>query len=121
MKQQLIDDLLAYLKATPESDERDRLIEELQVIGASLVYKPRTTYRLERHYTSEKTEYVDGKLTLVPHPCMVNLRACPCTANVQKMRANVRVMIETYPLEELRLYYGSRRIRDIAAWLEEEQ
>lgn len=127
MKQQLLDDLLAFLREPPDPssgawcDYRDSLIEDFQAERAALVYKPRTTYRLERWYVSEKWDYIDGTWKTSSYPCRINLPACPCTASVKKMRTNVRVMLEMYPLEELRLYYGSRRIRDIAAWLEEEQ
>ncbi len=126
MRQQLLDDLIAHLKSVPDlgsslwCDERDRLIEEMQSYRDTLVYVPCTRYRLERHYMRETTEYVEGKWTKVPHPCESNIPECPRTPDLKVMKANVQKMLETYPLKELRLYYGSKRIRDIESWLNEE-
>lgn len=125
MKQKLLDDLIAFLKASPDPgsfswcDEGDRLLKEVQAAREALVYKPVTKYRLERHYTNEKREYVDGKWEMVLYPDTMN--TIVRTPHLKIIKKHVQNAMMIYPMEELRLYHGSRRIRDIESWLSENE
>ena len=120
-----MDDLIAFLKESPDPggaswcDERDQLIEEMQAYRDTLVYQPCTKYRLEWHHMISHTGYVDGKFKITQEPGGENIPECPRTPNLKLMQSNVRKIMMVHPLEELRLYYGSKRIRDIESWLNE--
>jgi hypothetical protein len=122
MKQKLLDDLIAFLKASPDPgssswcDEGDRLLKEVQAERDAIVpYQSRVNYRLEHHYMFTHPATEDEPERIEPASSNVGSR----TPRLDKMRARVKWAITKYPLEDFRLYHGSRRIRDIESWLEE--
>lgn len=113
MKQQLLNDLIAHLSGAPDTpgwdDERVRLLAILTAErDARVPYQPSVFYRLERHCALEGGGKEWGSVA-------------PQTLNLRDIRARVRKAIGEYPMSELRLYHGVRRIVDIIAWLNVEE
>jgi len=120
MKQQLLADLIAHLSVEPGTSawehERQRLLAEVQTVRDAIpAYQSRVSYRLERHYIKSET-VIDGETVCQEESYNIGKH----TTNTDRMRAIVRTTMEQYPLGELRLYHGSRRIRDILGWLSSE-
>src|SRR5882724_978853 len=111
MRRQLLDDLIAHLSADPGTPEwyaeRDRLRAEVQTLRDAIpTYQSTILYRLEhRVRIGDRKQYHD---------------VGTATPDVGKARAVVRAALAEYPLEELFLYYGQRRIRNIEAWSQED-
>jgi len=123
VKQQLLADLIGHLSAEPGSHgwyaERDRLLAEVLAIHDTMpVYQSSVGYKLQRHFiTGEVLVIKKGKETLVQSTQIDHIGKI--TSNIQVARGIVQEAMKTYPLEELRLYHGSKRIKDVQAWLDE--
>ncbi len=111
MKQQLLSDLITHLNNAPDApgwdSERERLLALLQAErDARVPYQSSIFYRLERHCALEDS----GKEWR---------SVAPQTLSLPDIRERTRKAIKEYPMSELRLYHGLRRIVDIVGWLEE--
>jgi hypothetical protein len=119
MKKALLDDLIIFLStqetASPEWEhERQRLLAEVQAQrDAILVYQSRVYYKLEWKKVTE--EMVDGKLVR----SWESHNLPKITVHRSNMHRYVLAALEKYPIEELRLWHGSKPIKNILAWLDE--
>jgi hypothetical protein len=113
MKQQQLSDLIAHLSSATDApgwdDERVRLLALLQAErDARVPYQSSVFYRLQQHCALEGGGREWRSIA-------------PETLNLRDMRARVRKAMGEYPMSELRLYHGVRRIVDVVAWLNEEE